>query len=124
MDECLLATKGIVPAEACAGFVDGFGLRIGERATLVPRPESRAYGVIMDIAPGEAEALYAEDSVADYVPEPVVVELMDGTRVDATCFNLPGDNVSGCNKEYAESLLDLADRLGFPGSYLDQIRRA
>ena len=124
MDESLLAAKGIVPSEANLGFVDGYGLRIGERATLVRRPGSRAYGVMMDIAPGEAAELYAEDSVADYLPEPVIVELMDGKQVEATCYNLPGDKVTGANKKYAESLLEVATRLNFPDSYLDQIRQA
>ncbi len=48
MDESLLATKGIRPSEVNLGFVDGYGLRIGERATLVRRPDSRAYGAMMD----------------------------------------------------------------------------
>ncbi len=78
----------------------------------------------MDIAPSEATELYAEESVADYLPEPVIVELMDGTQVEATCYNLPGDKVTGANKKYAESLLDVATRLDFPDSYLDQIRQA
>ena len=124
MDESLLATKGIEPSEVNIGFVDGYGLRIGERATLVRRPGSRAYGAMMDITPSETTKLYAEESVADYLPEPVIVELMDGTQVEATCYILPGDKVTGANKEYAESLLDVATKLGFPNSYLDQIRQA
>lgn len=124
MDERLLATKGIEPSEVSLGFVDGYGLRIGERATLVRHPDSRAYGAMMEIAPGDATELYAEDSVADYLPEPVIVELMDGTQVEATCYNLPGGKVTGANREYAESLLDVATRLDFPDSYLDQIRQA
>lgn len=124
MDESLLATKSIEPSEVNLGFVDGYCLRIGERATLVRRPGSRAYGAMMDIAPSEATELYAEESVADYLPEPVNVELMDGTQVEATCYNLPSDKVTGANKEYAESLLDVATRLGLPDSYLDQIRQA
>ncbi|MCG8449637.1 MAG: gamma-glutamylcyclotransferase [Pirellulales bacterium] len=124
MDESLLGTKGIEPSEVSLGFVDGYGLRIGARATLVRRPDSRAYGAMMDITADEATELYAEESVADYVPEPVIVELMDGTRAEATCYNLPSDKVTGTNKEYAESLLDLATRLDFPDSYLDQIRQA
>ncbi len=124
MDESLLATKGIEPSEVNLGFVDGYGLRIGERATLSRRPNSRAYGAVMDIAPSEVTELYAEESVADYLPEPVIVELRDGTRVEATCYNLPGDKVIGANKEYAKALLDVASRLDFPDSYLDQIRQA
>ena len=124
MDESLLATKGIEPSDVNLGFVDGYGLRIGERATLVRRQDGRAYGAMMDIAPSEATELYAEDSVADYLPEPVTVELMDGTQSEATCYNLPSDKVTGTNKDYANSLLDVASRLGFPDSYLDQIRQA
>jgi len=124
MDQGLLATKGIEPAEKKPGFVEGYALRIGQRATLLRRPGGRAYGVMMDIAASEAEELYAEESVADYLPEPLMVELMDGTKVEATCYNLPADKVAGANKKYAESLLDVATRLGFPDSYLDQIRQA
>lgn len=124
MDESLLATKGIKPAAVKPGFVDGYRLRIGERATLVRRPGGRAYGVSMDVTPGEAKGLYAEESVADYLPETVTVELKDGTKIEATCYNLPLDKVAGANAEYAESLLKVATRLGFPDSYLDQIRQA
>jgi hypothetical protein len=124
MDESLLAKKGIKPSAVNLGFVDGYGLRIGERATLVRRPDGRVYGAIMDITPSEATELYAEDSVADYLPEPVIAELMDGTRVEATCYNLPGDKVTGANRDYAKSLLDVATSLDFPDSYLDQIRQA
>ena len=124
MDVSLLATMGIKPAETRTGFVDGHALRIGERATLVRRPDSRAYGVVMDITPGETAALYADSSVADYVPEPVTVELLDGTRAEATCYNLPPDKVTGANKAYAGSLLTVATELGFPDSYLEQIRQA
>lgn len=124
MDESLLATKGIKSSKVKLGFLDGYRLHIGERATLVRRPDSRAYGAMMDITPSEATKLYAEESVADYLPEPVIVELMDGTQAEATCYNLPSDKVTGANKEYAESLLDVATRLDFPDSYLDQIRQA
>ena len=124
MDERLLATKGITPTEIRPCFLDGYGLRIGERATLVRRPDSRAYGVMMDIAPHEAAELYADDSVADYVPQTVIAELADGTRVEATCYNLPADKVTETNRDYAARLLDIATRLGFPDTYLDQIRQA
>ena len=123
MDESLLAKKGIEPSEVEIGFVDGYGLRIGERATLVRCPDSRAYGVMMDIAASEAAALYEEESVAGYLPEPVTFELTDGTQVEATCYNLRGVEMTATNNDYAESLLDLASRLGLPDSYLDQIRR-
>ena len=124
MDESLLAAKGVEPADVRVGFVDGYELRVGERATLVRRPTGRAYGALMDITPGEATELYAEASVADYLPEPVTVELVDGGRFEATCYNLPVDKVTGTNSAYAESLLQVAARLGLPDSYLDEISQA
>lgn len=119
----MLAEHGIVPSEVSSGFIDGYGLRIGERATLVRQQDSRAYGVMMNISQSEAAELYAEDSVADYLPEFVIVELVDGKQVEATCYNLPGDKVTGANREYAESLLEVATRLAFPDSYLEEIRQ-
>jgi len=124
MDEQLLASKGIRPTQTNLGFLENYQLRIGERATLLHRPGSVAYGIVMDIEPVEAESLYAEDSVADYLPETVTVELMDGSQVEATCYNLPADKVQGTNREYAALLLTIASSLGFPESYLDQIRLA
>lgn len=124
MDERLLATKGVKPADIKTACADGFGLHIGERATLVHRPGSRAWGVVMDITPAEAAGLYAERSVADYVPETISVELLDGSRVEATCYNLPEERVTGTNRIYAEALLELASRLSFPDEYLQQIRNA
>ncbi len=124
MDETVLAAEGIQPTDVQPGFLDGYRLRIGDRATLVRQPGDRAYGVLMTIAEREAASLYADASVADYLPEPVNVELLDGTRHRATCYNLPEERVAGAKPEYAKALLGLAARLEFPDSYLDQIRRA
>ena len=124
MDEQLLAAKGIAPSDMRMGYVDGFCLRIGARATLMRSKDDRAYGVLMDIAPDEAAALYDENSVTDYVAEPVTVELMEGGRIEAACYNLPVDKIAGANKDYARSLLTVAARLGFPENYLEQIRQA
>jgi len=122
MDESLLASKGIIPSGAAVGYVDGFALRIGRRATLVREKGGRAYGVLMTLRAGEVRTLYAEASVADYIPEPVTVELPDGTKEPATCYNLPLSKLEGTNPEYAGALLRLASRLGLPDDYLRRIR--
>ena len=124
MDESLLASKGVSPTESRIGYVDGFGLKIGNRATLLPKDNSRAYGVVMKITSEEAAALYADPGVADYVAEPVIVNLPDNIQVPAVCYNLPAANLSGTNPEYAAGLLALATSLGLPDSYLRQIRKA
>lgn len=122
MDQSLLASRGIVPSVVTAGHVDGYRLRIGNRATLVPEPGSRAFGVVMTIRRDEARALYCDETVADYVPESVSVTLPGGVVRSAICYNLPLSELQGANSAYADSLLRLATKLGFPQEYLDQIR--
>ncbi len=122
MDESLLAARGITPSTASVGFVEGYALRIGTRATLVPDERGRAYGVLMTIRAEDLRALYSEQSVSDYVPEPVSVVLHDGSVRSATCYNLPVSELGGTNAQYADSLLMLAGRLGLPEEYLQEIR--
>ena len=123
MDERLLASKGIHPSRATVGYVDGYALRIGARATLVPDEGNRAYGILMRLRARDVTALYSDGSVADYVSEPVSVVLPDGTSESAVCYNLPKSKLSGTNSEYARSLLALAGKLGLPGDYLRQIEK-
>jgi hypothetical protein len=123
MDESLLASRGISPSRATVGYVDGYGLRIGRRATLVPDETNRAYGVLMTMRAEDLRALYSEESVADYVSESVSVVLPDGTLESAVCYNLPERKVAGTNSQYANSLLILAGKLGLPSDYLQQIRK-
>ena len=91
---------------------------------MVPDDSSRAYGVVMTITPSEANALYSENSVRDYVAAPVLATLTDETEIDAICYNLPADKISGANNEYARQLLKLAAQFDFPETYLDQIQQA
>lgn len=123
MDESLLASKGIIPSRATVGHVDGYGIRIGRRATLVPDESNRAYGVLMTMRAEDVRALYSEESVADYVVESVSVVLPDGTLEAAVCYNLPESKLKGTNPQYANSLLTLAGKLGLPSDYLQQIRK-
>jgi len=124
MDTELLAKKGIKPQCAVVGHVDGFSLRIGERATLLHNAGARTYGVIMEISPSEARELYAESSVVDYVAETVISELIDGSKVEASCYILPNNKVTGTNKIYAEALSKVAHKLDLPESYIAEIERA
>ena len=65
MDESLLASKGIIPSVIYSGYVDGYRLRIGNRATLVPALGCRTYGVLMTIGSDEVANLYSDETVAE-----------------------------------------------------------
>lgn len=122
MDRDLLAGKGLHPSNPRRGFVDGLGLRIGQRATLLRAPDERAYGIVMGLSAREADTLYSEGSVSDYVPEQVEVMLEDGSRIEATCYNLPERLLAGSNRAYAESLVRAATKCGLPEHYVERIR--
>ncbi len=121
MDEQLLREKGVRASVPRIAYLDGYRLCIGRRATLLRDPGARAHGVLMRVTREDAEALYGDDSVRDYVAEPVNVTLPDGGVEPALCYNLPDGKVAGTSPEYARALLELATRLGLPDEYLREI---
>ncbi len=123
MDVELLAAKGVAPTDVRRGSVRGYRLAIGKRASLVPDGTSTAHGVVMSLDAREVDALYAEPGLEAYRPEAVLVDVADGGRVPALCFNLldapaPDDR----NPEYASALRGLAERLRLPAPYVASIR--
>lgn len=123
MDEALLKGKGIRLAGSKVAVLEGYKLQIGRRATLIQDPTARSFGVVGRLARRDAERLYSEESVADYVAETVRVTLPDGTTEAAVCYNLPAEKLEGTNPEYADALLQLARKLGFPDEYREEIER-
>ena len=118
-----LRAKGLQPSEHRLASVSGFALRIGQRATLVPDPNSRVYGFTMQLTHTEVEQLYSDPSVSAYRPEAVLAHFIDGSAAPALSFNLvippaPGES----NPQYAAKLRDLAQRLQLPSDYVASIR--
>ena len=68
MDVELLRQKGLEPKGVELATVDGFALRIGERAALVPVAGARVHGVVMSLTPSELDQLYSVPSVQAYKP--------------------------------------------------------
>ena len=122
MDAEALRAKGINPTSPRRGRVEGYSLRIGQRATLIPDAKACVYGVLMDLSHQEIEQLYAEPSVRVYRPEAVLAELDNASRVAALCFNLPeAPGLDERNDVYAQRLRDLASRLDLPATYVKGI---
>ena len=121
MDGDLLKVKGLNPSNARLAYVPGYGLRIGERATLEISPDERAYGSIMNLSEEEVEELYSEKSVVDYVPNQLVAFDMQGQSVEVISYILPMKMVSGSNSEYARSLAIIAQKIGLPDYYINEI---
>ena len=123
MDEALLQAKGIPSPNLRVASVSGFQLRIGKRATLVPVPEERVFGVVASLSHSELEQLYSEPSVQAYKPEAVLATLLNGESLAVLCFNLVElPTADEHNPEYASKLRALATQLRFPPDYVSPIQ--
>ena len=115
MDSGLLRAKGFRPEAEERGVLEGWGLRIGRRATLVREPTGQVHGVVMTLAVDEIERLYAEPSLVEYQPVAVAIRLLSGGVVAALCYVLAvAPESEERNEEYAAQLREVASRLGLP----------
>lgn len=121
MDQHLLRQKGLDPIDFKLASVAGYGLRIGERATLEISKNEEVFGSIVKLSAEELEQLYGEQSVADYIPIPLTAADMEGNRTEAISYILPMELLSGHNPEYARALLLAAGKIGLPDTYLKTI---
>ena len=124
MDKEILIKNGIRPSNPRKGYLNNYTLKIGNRASLIQCEKEKAYGIIMTVNDEEITKLYAEKSVADYIPEKVEAVTETNEHLTATCYNLPIELLTGTNKLYAKSLYDLAKKLNFPKEYLSRISKS
>jgi hypothetical protein len=123
MDADLLREHGLQPDNPRLARLDDYALVIADRAALVLRPGAQVYGVVMDLTQAELTQLYAEPSVADYRPEPVLLHMDVGDTIAALCYNLElEEEGTETNRLYASKLHALAGRLGLPESYQEVLR--
>lgn len=123
MDIEILHKKGIYPTNPRKAYLDHYALKIGERASLIPSPGERSYGLLMTMGKNDAEKLYSHPSVRDYIPEEVDTVTDSGEVVKAFCYNLPEKALAGSNKSYAMALCELIKQLHFPLEYQNKIKR-
>jgi hypothetical protein len=119
MDVELLRSQAVVPMHPRRAFVEGFTLRIGQRATLIPTAGARAYGMLIALTHHEIAQLYSAMGLQHYLPEAVLAHTMEGQDVAALCYNLvEPPSASERNPAYAAQLKALLQGLGFPAEYV------
>src|SRR5258708_37386560 len=69
MDLEILREAGVAPASPRRAYVADFALRIGQRATLLPSPGARAYGMLYAVTHAELDRLYTAPGLEHYRPE-------------------------------------------------------
>jgi hypothetical protein len=122
MDEKLLRSKELDPHDLEQAWVQGWSLRIGQRATVVSDPPRRVYGRVMSLTMGELDRLYIDPTVREYRPVPVLAQLERGEVIPALCYVLPiPPDSNEHNAEYAGKLRALARSIGLPNEYIESI---
>jgi hypothetical protein len=122
MDVDVLRGSDVVPSNPRRAYVDDFALRIGKRATLIPSPGHRAYGMLMALTHAELERLYAGPGLTEYRAEAVLARPLDGEFTAALCYNLREPPPSAeRNADYASRLQRVLTRLDFPPEYIAAI---
>ena len=125
MDKAVLEEAGVATRNPQMAYVEDYGLRVGQRATLVPEAGTRAYGMLYDLTHEELGKLYGAPGLEYYRPEAVEAHLLEGGSRPALCYNLLDAPAPGeANAAYAKRLSEALKRLGFPADYVASIRRA
>ena len=114
-----LQEQGLRPSNPRRAYVDSVALRLGKRATLVPDPKGRVYGVLMTLMHSEIDRLYSEASVESLsTASAVLAQLRTAPAEVALCYNLPTAPDGGItNAEYATALQFVARKMGLPEHY-------
>ena len=122
MDIGVLRNSGVVPVNPRKAYVDGFALRVGNRATLIPSAGSRAYGMLIALTHQELGSLYGAPGLDRYRAEAVLACCFDGGAVPALCYNLLAEpSADERNPDYAARLQQVLHDLNFPAEYVNSI---
>ncbi len=122
MDLEVLREGGVAPVNPRRAYVDGFALRIGQRATLLPLVGGRAYGMLVALTHSEVDRLYAAPGLEQYRPEAVLAHPLEGTPPPALCYNLrEAPRPLERNREYAARLQRALSKLDFPPEYVASV---
>jgi len=119
MDETVLAGAGVTARNGRKARLDGFALRIGQRATLVKEAGATAWGMVFALAPADLAKLYGGPGLELYRPEEVEIALENRAIIPARVYTLPQPPAADeRNPEYAAKLKAVMTRLGFPADYI------
>jgi hypothetical protein len=122
MDHEILRENGVEPMNPRRAYVGEFALQIGRRATLIPSPGARAYGMLFALKHSELDRLYAAPGLEEYRPEAILAQPLKGTPTPALCYNLrEAPRTHERNPEYAARLKRVLTILDFPAGYVASV---
>lgn len=121
MDADLLREKGLNPQDVELVTVQGYGLRIGNRASMEQSEDEHCYGTVMHLEERELAGLYSGEGVQDYKPQAMTASKSSGESVEVVSYLLPIELMTGSNSDYATALAGIARKLNLPTDYILEI---
>lgn len=121
----VLRGVGLDPGKHEPARLAGFDIVIAPRANLVRSDQCVVYGVCAQATHEELDRLYAHarNVLGEvYLPEPVLVDLLDGTLRPALCYLCPEMAPRPAEADYVDRILAPAEKLEFPSWYVERIR--
>jgi hypothetical protein len=122
IDHEILRETGVEPINPRRAYVEEFALRIGHRATLIPSPGARVYGMLFALRHSELDRLYTAPGLEQYRPEAILAQPLAGMPTPALCYNLrEAPRPDERNPEYAARLQRVLAMLDFPAEYVASV---
>lgn len=121
MDVEVLKSYGVDPQETYIGVVHDYDIVIGEKSTMIPTLDKSVWGVAVMLTHAEIDTLYAQFNGL-YQPQAMLMTLVDGTLLPTVGYIVqPIPQYDTVNREYAQQLHALAQKLDFPADYVRHI---
>src|SRR5690348_9833639 len=117
----ILRQTGFVPERHEVAKLHGFDIDIRPLATLVRSDQHCVYGIVAAGTQEQLHRLYGQDWVAAYLPEPVLVETLDGKWRAAFCYIAPVGESRPATSVYIDRIVEPAKRCGFPSWYIARL---
>jgi hypothetical protein len=114
----VLRQSGYVLERFEVAKLTGFDIRIQPLANLIRSDRHCVYGIVAPLTHEELHRLYSQDWVGRYLPEPVLVETLDGKWRAALCYIAPAPEPGQTSSDYIDRIVGPAREYGFPDWYI------
>jgi hypothetical protein len=117
----VLKAGGYVPQSNEVARLSGFDICIQPLATLVRSDQHCVYGIVALGTHEQLHRLYSQDWVGVYLPEPVLVETLDGKWRAAFCYIAPASEARPATNDYIDRIVGPAKHYSFPAWYIARL---
>jgi hypothetical protein len=120
----VLKEVNYTPEQWAVARLHGYDIRIQPRANLVRSDQHSVYGIIATATHAELERLYAhaKDILGElYLPEAVLVEMLDSKWQPALCYICPFMEPRPAANDYIDRIAGPARQYGFPDWYTQRL---